>query len=337
MSTLADVARVAGVSKSTASRALSGNGSVNEETKKRVREAAKELGFVASSAAEHLATGRSKNIALLTPYVNRWFFSEVIDGVEAALIGAGYDLTLYRLTDDVEQRQALFDYFLVRKGVDAVIALSLFISSEEVERLESLGKPIVGIGGRIPKVPSIFIDDRAVARRHTEHLIELGHTKIVHVGGERVHGFDFDVHGGRLQGFRDALSFAGIVVANDFVAAEISIAGGFEAGMKVLSKVGNRPTAVSAISDEVALGVISAAHKLGLRVPEDLSVIGIDGHPSAGAFGLTTMVQHPARQGAIAVSAALATLGGMAPDAGELEMELPVELRVGTSTGPVPR
>ncbi len=336
MSTLADVARHAGVSKSTASRALSGNGAVNEETRKRVQESAKALGFVASSAAEHLATGRSKNIALLTPFVNRWFFSEVIDGVEAALIGAGYDLTLYRLTDDMEQRQALFDYFLVRKGVDAVIALSLFITPEEVDRLESLGKPIVGVGGRIPKVPSIFIDDRAVAKTHTEHLIAHGHTRLMHIGGDQEHQLDFEVHGGRLQGFRDALNYAGIVVENDFLAAEISTAGGFEAGMKVLSQP-DRPTAVSAISDEVAIGVMSAAYKLGLRVPEDVSVIGIDGHPAAAAYGLTTMVQHPARQGAIAVSAALAGLGGMAPDAGELEMELPVELKVRTSTGPAPK
>ncbi len=336
MSTLADVARHAGVSKSTASRALSGNGSVNEETRKRVQESAKALDFVASSAAAHLATGRSKNIALLTPFVNRWFFSEVIDGVEAALIGAGYDLTLYRLTDDIQQRQALFDYFLVRKGVDAVIALSLFITPEEVDRLESLGKPIVEIGGRIPKVPSIFIDDRAVARAHTEHLLALGHTRLMHIGGDQEHQLDFEVHGGRLQGFRDALSYAGIVVENDFLAAEISTAGGYEAGLKVLSG-DNPPTAISAISDEVAIGVMSAAYKLGLRVPEDVSVIGIDGHPSAAAFGLTTMVQHPARQGAIAVSAALAGLGGMSPDAGELEMELPVELKVRSSTGPAPK
>lgn len=335
MSTLADVARHAGVSKSTASRALSGNGSVNEETRKRVQESAKVLGFVASSAAEHLATGRSKNIALLTPFVNRWFFSEVIDGVEAALIGAGYDLTLYRLSDDMEQRKALFDYFLVRKGVDAVIALSLFITSEEVDRLESLGKPIVGIGGRIPKVPSIFIDDRAVAKAQTEHLIGLGHTRLMHIGGDQEHQLDFEVHGGRLQGFRDALNYAGIVVEDDFLAAEISTAGGFEAGLKVLSRE-NRPTAISAISDEVAIGVMSAAYKLGLRVPEDVSIIGIDGHPTAAAFGLTTMVQHPARQGAIAVSAALASLGGMSPDPSELEMELPVELKVRTSTGPAP-
>jgi LacI family repressor for deo operon, udp, cdd, tsx, nupC, and nupG len=109
MSKLADVAKQAGVSKSTASRALSGRGSVSKDTRGRVSRVADELGFVPSSAAESLATGRSRNIAVVTPFINRWFYSEVIDVVESALIGAGYDLTLSRLTDSPEQRKALFD------------------------------------------------------------------------------------------------------------------------------------------------------------------------------------------------------------------------------------
>jgi DNA-binding LacI/PurR family transcriptional regulator len=335
MATLADVARKAGVSKSTASRALSGHGSVSVATKKRVAAIAKEMGFVASSAAESLATGRSKNIALLTPFVNRWFYSEVIDGVEAALIGAGYDLTLYRLTDDPEQRRALFDYFLVRKGVDAVIALTLYITDDEVARLDTLNKPIVGIGGKIPGVSTFFIDDRLVARRQTEHLISLGHTHIVHFGGDIEHQLDFEVHGGRLRGFRDALERAGLSRDDDFVAVDVSMGGGYEAGLKILADPQNRPTAIVAVSDEVAIGAMMAAYRLGLKIPDDLSVIGIDGHPLAEQFGLTTMVQHVSKQGAIAVSQALALLGGMeVSDDTDLAMELPVDLKIRNSTGP---
>lgn len=337
MATLADVAQSAGVSKSTASRALSGQGSVSTDTKKRVAEAAKALGFVASSAAESLATGRSRNIAVVTPFVNRWFYSEVIDGVEAALIGAGYDLTLYRLSDDRLQRQQLFDYFLVRKGVDAVIALTLFVTDEEVARLDALGKPIVGIGGRIPGVSTYFIDDREVARKQTEHLIGLGHTKLMHFGGDQDQQLDFEVHSRRLQGFRDALERASIAVAQDFAACEVSVAGGFDRAMRVLADPGSRPTGIVAVSDEVAIGVISAAYKLGLRIPDDLSVIGLDGHPMGEAFGLTTMVQHVSRQGAMAVSQALALLGGLAPeDESDLAMALPVDLKVRHSTAPAP-
>lgn len=333
MPKLDDVAKKAGVSKSTASRALSGHGSVSKETKKRVEKAATTLGFVASSAAESLATGRSKNIALLTPSVNRWFYGEVIDGVEAALIGAGYDLTLYRLSDNPEQRKALFDYFLIRKGVDAVIALTLFITPAEVERLHSLGKPIVGIGGKIPGVCTYFINDQDVSKRQTEYLLGLGHTRLVHFGGSPESEFDFNVHTNRLAGFRQAMAEAGVEVNDDFFPDEISFSGGYRSALSAFQGPGPHPTGIVAASDEVAIGAISALNSLGLRVPADVSVIGIDGHPVGETIGLTTMVQHASSQGAMAVSQALAMLGGLDPSP-DFAMELPVELKVRTSTAP---
>ena len=334
MSTLADVAQKAGVSKSTASRALSGRGSVSSSTQKKVSAAARELGFVASSAAESLATGRSRNIAVVTPFINRWFYSEVIDGVESALIGAGYDLTLYRLTDNIDQRRQLFDYFLVRKGVDAVIALTLFISDDEVRRLRKLGKPVVGVGGLIPHVPTLSIDEVATARRATEHLIELGHRRIVHVGGDQEKQLDFEVHSNRLSGFRIALADADLTQDNDFYADDFDIPGGYRSARVVLADPATRPTAIVAGSDEIALGVIMAARELGLDVPRDLSVIGIDGHPLGETFGLTTMNQHPANQGSLAVSQALAQLGGAWDESDDTHLELQVDLKLRSSTAP---
>lgn len=334
MSTLADVARRAGVSKSTASRALSGRGSVSTATAEKVSSAARSLGFVASSAAESLATGRSRNIAVVTPFINRWFYGEVIDGVESALIGAGYDLTLYRLTDNIDQRQQLFDYFLVRKGVDAVIAVTLFISDEEVRKLRRLGKPLVGLGGLIPSIPTLSIDDVVTARRATEHLIDLGHRNIVHVGGDQQRQLDFEVHSNRLIGFREALASAGLWHDRDFFADDFDIPGGYRSALKVLGTPDARPTGIVAGSDEIALGVIMAARELGLRVPEDLSVIGIDGHPLGETFGLTTMNQHAANQGSMAVSQALAQLGGGPNNTDDTHLELRVDLKVRSSTAP---
>jgi DNA-binding LacI/PurR family transcriptional regulator len=336
MSTLADVAKLAGVSKSTASRALSGRGSVSEATKKRVSDAAGELGFVASSAAESLATGRSRNIAVVTPFINRWFYAEVIDGVESALIGAGYDLTLYRLTDNPDQRKALFDYFLVRKGVDAVIALTLFINDDEIKRLTSLGKPIVGIGGKIPHIPTFSIDDVATSRRATEHLIELGHTKLLHVGGDQERQLDFEVHSNRLAGFRQALATAGLHHASDFIGDDFDMAGGYRSGLKALADPNTRPTGIVAGSDEIAIGVITAARELGIAIPEQLSVIGIDGHPLGETFGVTTMNQHPARQGSMAVAQAFAQLGGAWDAADDKHLELQVDLKIRTTTAVAP-
>ena len=336
MSTLSDVAKLAGISKSTASRALSGRGSVSPRTQKKVSDAAEELGFVPSNAAESLATGRSRNIAVVTPFINRWFYAEVIDGVESALIGAGYDLTLYRLTDDTNQRKALFDYFLVRKGVDAVIALTLFISDDEVQRLRKLGKPIVGIGGQIPGIPTFSIDDVRTAKRATRHLIELGHTKIVHIGGDQEKQLDFEVHSNRLEGFREALREANLSHSDDFFADDFGIAGGYRSALKALGDPESRPTAIVAGSDEIAIGVMTGALELGIRIPEDLSIIGIDGHPLGETFGLTTIIQHPARQGSMAVSEALAQLGGARDGADDSHLELQVDLKIRASTAPPP-
>ena len=332
MRTLADVAKLAGVSKSTASRALSGRGSVSRDTRVKVLEASDQLGFVPSSAAESLATGRSRNLAVVTPFINRWFYSEVIDGVESALIAAGYDLTLYRLTDNEEQRKTLFDYFLVRKGVDAVIALTLFISEDEVRKLRQLGKPIVGIGGQIPNVLTLSIDDVATTRRATEHLIELGHQRITHIGGDQQNQLDFEVHSNRLIGFRQALSSAHLSHGKDFFAGDFDTQGGYRAALAALRSPQDRPTGIVAGSDEIALGVLLAARELGLRVPEDLSIIGIDGHPLAETFNITTLDQHPSRQGAMAVSQALDQLWGGRGKNDDAHLELEVDLKVRRST-----
>ncbi|MEN9620134.1 MAG: hypothetical protein RL499_327, partial [Actinomycetota bacterium] len=219
MSVLADVARIAGVSKSTASRALSGQGYVSAETRRRVERAASELGYVVSSTAASLVTGRTRNVSVVIPFINRWYFAEVLEGIEAALIRAGYDLTLYRLRTDTPLRRRVFDYFLVRKRVDAVISVAIDLSPDEVELLQSLGKPLVGIGGRIDGIPTLAIDDVATARLATEHLLALGHRRIMHVGGDQNEQMDFRVHSQRYEGFRQALASAGATVEHDFRAA----------------------------------------------------------------------------------------------------------------------
>ena len=185
MSAIADVARLAGVSKSTASRALSGRGYVSEGTRSRVVQAASNLGYVVSSNASSLVTGRTRNVGVVIPFINRWYFAETLEGIESALIGAGYDLTLYRLSEDADQRRRVFDYFLVRKRVDAVIAVGIALTTHEVDMLLSLGKPIVGVGGNIEGISTLSIDDVSAARFMTEHLVSLGHTRIMHLGGDR--------------------------------------------------------------------------------------------------------------------------------------------------------
>lgn len=331
VSSLAEVARHAGVSKATASRALSGAAHVSESTRSRVAAAAAELGFVASTSAASLVTGRSRNVGLVTPFVNRWFFGEIIEGVEEALIDAGYDLTLFRVQEDPGLRQRVFDYFLVRKRVDAVITVSVALTPEEVRMLRTLGKPVVGIGGGIPGMSSLSIDDVAASRLATEHLLSLGHDRIVHFGGDQEERMDFHVHAQRLAGFRQAMANAGHRPGGDFHATEFSVPGGHALALAVLGDPARRPTAIVAASDEIAIGVIVAARQLGIRVPEELSIVGIDDHDLADMFGLTTVRQEPRSQGRHAVELVMSSI--QAPESTSTrDIHLPVSLRVRSST-----
>ncbi len=187
------VAQLAGVSTATVSRALSGNGHVSESTRHRVRAAALELGYVVSSNASSLATGRTRNIGVVIPFLNRWYFGAVLEGAQQALLNHGYDLTLYNIGGGDDQRKSVFEDFLLRKRVDAVIAISLELTGDEVERLLAMNKPIVGVGGSIAGVRTLSIDDGAVAQLATEHLLALGHRTIAFIGGNRESEMDFKV------------------------------------------------------------------------------------------------------------------------------------------------
>lgn len=338
MSALSDVARLAQVSKATASRALSGRGYVSEATRERVLAAAAEIGYVVSTNAQSLVTGSTRNVGVVIPCLNRWYFGELLEGIESALARAGYDLSLYRLSPDPAERRRVFDYFLVRKRVDAVIAAGIEVTPSEVTMLNALGKPLVGVGGPVDGMATFSIDDVAAAALVTEHLISLGHTRIVHFGGDRAEQLDFRVHADRLEGFRQAMAAAGIAVGEDsYRPTPLSIPGGYATGLAVLADPRTRPTAVFAGSDEVAIGTIVAARQLGIQVPNQLSVVGIDGHELAEMFSLTTLAQDPAAQGAHAVALIMDELLGEHAPAPRTWSPFPTRLEVrGSTRAPAP-
>lgn len=332
MSSLAEVARRAGVSKATASRALSGAAHVSPAARERVATAASDLGYVVSSTASSLVTGRTKNVGVITPFINRWFFAEVLEGIEGALIRAGYDLTLFRLPSEPEQRSRLFHYFLVRKRVDAIVCVGVALTPTEVELIHTLRRPAVGIGGAIPGITTMSIDDVQATGLATRHLISLGHTRIVHIGGDLGEQMDFEVHARRLAGFRQAMDEAGLAHDDDFRTTTFSVPGGYEAGLALLADPQSRPTAIVAGCDEIAIGVITAARQLGIVVPSGLSVVGIDDHPYADMFGLTTVCQRPGEQGEQAVDL---VVHAMADDDEPFEaraIDIPITLIARSST-----
>ncbi|WP_374008549.1 LacI family DNA-binding transcriptional regulator [Leifsonia sp. LS-T14] len=305
-----DVARRAGVSTATVSRALSGNGPVSVNTRARVVQAASDLGYVVSSDASSLASGRTRNIGAVVPHLNRWFFTSVIEGAERVLLRNGYDLTLYNLSGDGEERRRVFEHHLLRNRVDAAFTVSLELTGQEVSRLLALGKPLVGVGGPLPGVSTLTIDDVAVARLATDHLVSLGHRRIAHIGGSHEFDLDFHIPTNRRLGYEQALTEAGLPVDERLHrASDFTLPGGYEAAKQLLGTPHERPTAIFAASDEMAIGAILAARDLGLSVPRDVSVIGIDDYPLAEFFGLSTVAQHPVRQGERAAELLLGTLG----------------------------
>lgn len=300
VSGITEVARIAGVSKSTASRALGGNGYVSAQTRRRVEEAAASLGYVPSTSAVSLATGRTRNIGVVMPYVNRWFFAEALEGIQSALLQRGLDLTLYDARPGTPGRERIFEDFLARKRFDGLIAVGLEPDDHELERLLQIGRPVVSIVGDSSDSTSIAIDDDYAARRATEHLIELGHERVVFIGGGRG-SYWARVDQSRLAGYQAAMNDAGLSHQIAHVHSHVTIPGGYEAAAELLSDVRERPTGVVASCDEVAIGTSVAAGRLGLVVPSDLSIVGIDDHEYAEMFSLTTLRQNPRKQGESAV------------------------------------
>jgi LacI family transcriptional regulator, repressor for deo operon, udp, cdd, tsx, nupC, and nupG len=328
---LQDVAARAGVSTATVSRALSGNGQVSSRARQKVQQAAQELGFVMSYHASSLASGRSRNIGVVLPYVDRWYFSTVLEGVAGALMEAGYDLSLYNFEGDRYRETVLTD-FLLRKRLDAAVAVSLHLDPAETEQLFSAGIPLVGVGGPLVGAPTISIDDLDVGRRATEHLIGLGHRRIAHLGGAEEGRRYFPMSNDRRTGYEQAMTKAGLPVEPAWsLIADYTFTDAYQRTKNLLADPTDRPTAIFAASDEMAAGAILAARDLGLTVPGDLSVIGIDAHPIGEAFGLTTIDQHARKQGVHAVRRLLQHLAGEISE--PTNEVLPANFVVRASTG----
>lgn len=301
MSTIADVATRAGVSKATASRALSGHGYVSEETRRRVAEAASELSYVAHSSATSLATGRTQTVGVVMPPVDRWFFAELLAGIQTSLFALDYDLALYGVPEGSETRGRLFDNVLPRRRFDGVIAVGIQPSARELESLQRSERPLVGIGPYRADASAVSIDDTAAARIATEHLIALGHTDIAFVGGTTDADGESFGDARRIDGYREALRSAGLSAHARLAPAAPTMPGGYDAAVGLLGDRRNRPTAIVGVCDEAAIGAVIAARRLGIAVPTELSIVGIDDHEHAEMFALTTIRQSPREQGQEAV------------------------------------
>lgn len=332
MAGIDEVARATGVSTATVSRALRGLPNVSDSTRAAVRRAADELGYVASSSASGLASGRTLAMGVVVPSVSRWFYTSVLEGVDAELRTASYDMILFNLGGHRGDRERVFHRSILRKRTDALLALCLDFTADERHQLASLGHPTIVVGGPVKGLRSVGIDEKATARAATAHLIDLGHTDIAHIGGEDEEGLNKQVPIGRLHGFQQAMREAGLAVRKEWVVpGGFSLPLGRAAMNALLDRPGPRPTAVFAASDEMAMGAMLAAADHGLSVPGDLSIIGIDNHDFAESFQLTTMAQDPFDQGSVAARILLAELAGGEPRSRSVRSSATLTLRGSTA------
>lgn len=345
--TIADVAREAGVNKGTVSRALRGIAGVGESTRERIIETADRLDFSASHLATALASGQSRTVGIVLPTLRSWYFSEFASGASEVLSPEGFRVELINLDVDSDfldvespQFRKLFRELGAGRGRDAL----LFAGTISIERNEgspdSASVPVSAAGSPMTSVPGIFVDNRAGGRMIAEHLLTLGHRNIGIFDGRMPAKPDYHVWDQRTDGLRDTIREAGFDIdsRNVIRPGDCHAEDGERAMKKLLASGRPVPTAIFCHTDELAFGAMARLRAAGLRCPDDVSIAAFDDHPMSQWWGLTTVNQHAHEQGE---RAALAMIGALAADehngdGSQQELkDLRVELIVRGTTGPV--
>jgi len=332
--TIRDVAEAAGVSTATVSRALRGLPNVDPATRDRIAAVASKLDYVISPSASRLASGRTGSIAVITPFISRWFFATVLSGVESVLQAAGMDLLLMSVTDAASGHHRLPPAPRLRRRVDGVLIIAMSPSDPQLRDVLNLGMPTSMIGVNIGGVPSVTIDDVAAARIATQHLINLGHTRIGMIGGSPAE-LPFTAEFDRESGFRQAMEESGLETTPTLEAFGYFTIQGGEQAMTALLTQKNPPTAVFAMSDEMAFGALRSLRNHGLKPGVDISVVGVDGHDMSEHLELTTVVQPVFDLGRIAAEALLVQLRTLPQDVNLEPTRVPTQLIVRSSTAPL--
>lgn len=309
--TISDVARKAGVSESTVSRVLNGTARVAELKRRAVEQAIEALGFQPNAFARGLATGRSRAVGVVTQAIDSPFYGEGMRGIERTLHDNGYTpifMSGHWNSDDEERciRE------LIQRRVDGLILFAGRLGAGRIAEFASQ-LPIVVTGRTVeaPGVYSLAVDDVEGAQLATRHLIELGHRRIAFIGGPRDHPDAL----ARFNGFRAALDAAGLdCPARLVVPGNFTEDGGRQAGERLLA-LGEPFTAVVCANDQTAFGLQLALYRRGLKVPEQVSVVGFDDVAAAAFFipPLTTVRQPVDQMGECAAQALLLMIEGGTP------------------------
>lgn len=337
--TQVDVARRAGVSRATVSYVLNGvreeRVPISEETRQRVLEAIEELGYEPDARAQALRSGSTKTIALIIPDLQNPHFCEYATGIEEAARAAGYHLLLSSTTMNDEYAVEIFRDLARRRFDGLIIASSFILEAEEAQatlkQVRKRGLPIVEMDENYG-VDSVSADYSDATHEVMSYLLSLGHRRIGLIYGVGNHELGQD----RLQPYFEGLTAANIPIEKDLIVeCGAAIEDGYQASLKLL-QLSPRPSALIVINDLLAMGALRAAADLGLRVPEDLSLVGFDDISMANYLvpRLTTVTKNARAAGTKAFELLLARIQN--PDLPRQMAYIKPRLILRESTGPAP-
>lgn len=277
MPTIREVARLAGVSVATVSKALNGTGFVSEELLARVHAAANQLGYAPHASARSLRSGASRILGLLVADITNPFFLTLVDALEKRASEAGYSVILCNSAEDPQRERRNLQLLLSQRADGMILVPTRESWTGRVAALSRLPFPAILLDRQLDglEFDSVTIDNRMAGSLAAEHLHALGHRKVAVIMGSP----DHTIARHRLDGFRDAFAAHGIFVAEHFVEKmAFDEAGAFLAAQRLIAAA-DRPTAIIATNNHLALGMLRAVAEAGLVIPRDLSIMAIDDLP----------------------------------------------------------
>ncbi len=308
--TIYDIAREAGVGIGTISRVLNNHPSVTPETRSRVIEVAQRLKYQPHTYAQRLARQHSETISAVIPFFTSYFFMEVLRGVQEKIVELGYDLVLYGV-ERTEQVENYISKALQRGKVDGILFFSMKMPERVQARLTESNLPVGLVDTLSPGFDSISVANAEGAYAATTHLIDLGHRMVGMISAQSISAPALE----RLQGYRRALESQGMQYSESLVKCgnNTKLDGfnrdsGYEAMMEFIKMGPEMPKAFFVSSDIQALGAIAALNENGLRIPEDVALVGFDDIELARHMKLTTMRQPMFQMGVLAIERLVARM-----------------------------
>jgi LacI family transcriptional regulator, repressor for deo operon, udp, cdd, tsx, nupC, and nupG len=330
---IADVAQLAGVSTATVSRVLASPDQVRPKTHKVVMEAVRRSGYTPNSTARNLRTRRTMNVLVVAPRLTNPVFAQVLRGVDDELTQSGYGIIVANLDNQTEREVRYVDLVLSRQ-VDGVLLMNGRIPQNSKRSMADAGLPMVAMCSAVPGgvIPNIVVQDREASRKAAEYLVQLGHRSFGYISG--LPGTYIETE--RFNGFLEGLKAAGC--SSDVVRWEgpFMFSTGVSAAKSFL-RTKKRLTGIFAACDESAIGFIKTVRSAGIRVPEDVSVIGFDGIEFADYTEptLTTFKQPLHEIGRIGAATLLKMIQGEKGPK-DRDVRLPLQLLERGTTGSAP-